>query len=746
MKTTIYLLRQNLKFYRKRYVMFILSIIFAVLVIISIGCFNDTLKWFQQERFYYEFGRFDLSAEQTTDTLSSDSSVDSSVQVSIEKCENETQIVHVSAFNDLLPLHLIEGTYPTNDDEIAIAYHDYRVYGNVEVNQQINLDGKLYTVTGIIDDGRAYPYGYDKTYYMQGQFNGPIYNYLKLKDNSSANVVETQAALQQLSGVQIKISTPNQYKMHGSGRGIFNLAIQCIFGCIVVTMFFWVKNMYLLCFNEHRKNYQIYHALGLNQKQLTRLAIGEAFGLGLFGCLIGILASYLILSLIFMFSGQNLFGYMAGSIAVKPILKPALLILTVIAIMLPLFWTARQFVRSKKTKLVKPYQKYDNKTNAVKMLSSIYYQNEKLKIFGIQFSLCISLVLLFVSQFALNSIMDFQYRKLESIDGSILLQVFSLSDEAVIAYDDFLDTINDLIALAPEQGSYEIEAGNQFFPIGHQDILVNMKSYDVNHMAILNADHLGLNEAVLLVNSDDLFNIYRSNNQLPLTYDGSNAKIIYLQIKESIVDTAMDNPMSIIVSSQTIKAANAILAADDRLNMAKNVTMKFDAKDSYQLEKELREVLDATSFQYNLLNKVKSYEESKIQANALSYFSILILGAILITTFISFISTLMLQIENRKQHYRIYRALGMNSVQLKAMLRNEINRCLYPSYVMAILISLGVSYAATLFLFEGITLWVGFPYGLIVGLGVVLVISSQCLKIHAVSVIIKKTGIAANVE
>ena len=43
-------------------------------------------------------------------------------------------------------------------------------------------------------------------------------------------------------------------------------------------------------------------------------------------------------------------------------------------------------------------------------------------------------------------------------------------------------------------------------------------------------------------------------------------------------------------------------------------------------------------------------------------------------------------------------------------------------------------------------LWVGFPYGLIVGLGVVLVISSQCLKIHAVSVIIKKTGIAANVE
>ena len=129
MKTTIYLLRQNLKFYRKRYVMFILSIIFAVLVIISIVFFNDTLKWFQQERFYYEFGRFDLSAEQTTDSLSSDSSVDSSVQVSIEKCENETQIVHVSAFNDLLPLNLIEGTYPTNDDEIAIAYHDYRVYG-----------------------------------------------------------------------------------------------------------------------------------------------------------------------------------------------------------------------------------------------------------------------------------------------------------------------------------------------------------------------------------------------------------------------------------------------------------------------------------------------------------------------------------------------------------------------------------------------------------------------------------------
>ena len=104
---------------------------------------------------------------------------------------------------------------------------------------------------------------------------------------------------------------------------------------------------------------------------------------------------------------------------------------------------------------------------------------------------------------------------------------------------------------------------------------------------------------------------------------------------------AMDNPMSIIVSSQTIKAANAILAADDRLNMAKNVTMKFDAKDSYQLEKELREVLDATSFQYNLLNKVKSYEESKIQALSLIHIFPIITGfPVSVALFASGIGTL----------------------------------------------------------------------------------------------------------
>lgn len=180
MKTSLYLLKQNLKFYSRRYFLFVLSIIFAVLVIVSIGCFKDTFNWFQQERLYYEFGTYDLSTQQYVDTLSNKELVKESVQVSIEKLENQTQIIYVTEFNDLLPLHLKEGTYPETDDEIAISYHDYRVSGEFELGQQITVDNKSYKLTGIIDDGRTNPYGFDQSFYKLGQVEGVFYNYLKL--------------------------------------------------------------------------------------------------------------------------------------------------------------------------------------------------------------------------------------------------------------------------------------------------------------------------------------------------------------------------------------------------------------------------------------------------------------------------------------------------------------------------------------------------------------------------------------
>lgn len=729
MKTSLYLLRQNLKFYSKRYFLFVLSIIFAVLVIISIGCFKDTFNWFQQERLYYEFGTYDLSTQQPVDTLSNNELVKESVQVSIEKLENQTQIIYVTEFNDLLPFHLKEGTYPKNENEIAISYHDYRVSGEYELGQQIIVGDKSYELTGIIDDGRTNPYGYDQSYYKLGQVEGVFYNYLKLNSYSLNEIEDIQKELETMTSERIQINTPILYNIQGinTNRSLFDLSILCILAGIILTMFFWIKNMYMLSFAEHKKNYQIYHALGLNQKQLKKIVLGEAGVLGLIGSVIGIAVSIVILNIIFMISGRSLFGYMTESIAVYPVIKPSLMLLALIAVLVPILWTASHFIQVDDGKTsVKKYKYYGNQIGAVKMLSGIYYHNEKMKILGIQLSICVSLTILFVSQFSLTSMITHQYNKMEEM-SAIQLQVYSLADESIIPYDNFIQTIDGLMALGLDKGSYEISAGNQFLTVRDKNRIVKMQSYDKNSMITLNAENLEVNEAVLLVNDETEVNNLINNNILTITYDDPKAEMIEIKIKDIVTENMNSDELKLVVSTQTIKATNSMLASTGNLNMAKNVFMKFDSEDSYQLEKVLTESLESTGFDYLLLNKVKSLEEDQIQVNAISYFSFLILGAILITSLISFVSTLMLQIENRKNDYRIYQALGMKSIQLKAMLRNEIIRSLLPSYFMAVLVSFMLNYSITKFIFKGVPLWVSYPYLLVIGMGVVLVFVSWYL-------------------
>lgn len=733
MKTSLYLLKQNLKFYSRRYFQFVLSIIFAVLVIVSIGCFKDTFNWFQQERLYYEFGTYDLSTQQYVDTLSNKELVKESVQVSIEKLENQTQIIYVTEFNDLLPLHLKEGTYPETDDEIAISYHDYRVSGEFELGQQITVDNKSYKLTGIIDDGRTNPYGYDQSFYKLGQVEGVFYNYLKLNTYLLNEIADIQKELETMTSERIQINTPILYNIQGlnNNKSIFNLSILCILAAIILTIFFWIKNMYILSFAEHKKNYQIYHNLGLNQKQLNRLVLGEAGVIGFIGSVLGISVSVFILSVIFMISGRSLFGYMAESIAVYPVIKPSLVLLAFVTTMVAILWTAYHFVHIHDDKKIsKKYKHYDNKTSAVKMLYGIYYHNEKIKTLGIQLSICVSLTILFVAQFSLTSMITHQYNKMDEM-SAIQLQVYSLADESIIPYDSFIQTIDDLMALGLDDGSYEISAGNQFLVASDKNKTLEMQSYDNKTMVALNADSLDMNEAILLVkNEAEVENLLR-NKILAITYDDPKAEIIEIKIKDIISEDKGSNELKLVVSTQTIKAVNDMLAATGNLNMAKNVFIKFDSDDSYQLEKVLTESLESTGFDYLLLNKIKSLEEDQIQVNAISYFSFLILGAILITSLISFISTLMLQIENRKNDYQIYRALGMKTSQLKGMLSEEIMRTLLPSYFMSVFISFMLNYSIANFIFKGVSLRGSYPVNLIIWMGIVLVLTSWFIVEYA---------------
>lgn len=733
MKTSLYLLRQNLKFYHRRYFLFVLSVIFAVFVIISIGSFKDTFNWFQQERLYYEFGTYDLTTQQTVDTLSNNELVKESVQVSIEKLENQTQIIYVTAFNDLLPLHLKDGTYPAGEDEIAISYHDYRVSGEFELGQQITVGNKSYKLTGIIDDGRTNPYGYDHSFYKLGQIEGVFYNYLKLNTYPLNEIADIQKELETMTSERIQINTPILYNIQGlnNNKSIFDLSILCILAAIILTIFFWIKNMYILSFAEHKKNYQIYHNLGLNQKQLNRLVLGEAGVIGFIGSVLGISVSVFILSIIFMISGRSLFGYMAESIAVYPVIKPSLVLLAFVTTMVAILWTAYHCVHIHDDKKIsKKYKHYDNKTSAVKMLSGIYYHNEKIKSLGIQLSICVSLTILFVAQFSLTSMITHQYNKMDEM-SAIQLQVYTLADENVIPYDNFIQTIEKLMRLGLDKGSYEISAGNQFLVVFDKNKVVEMQSYDNKTMAALNADRLALNEAILLVKNEEEVKNLLQNGSLAITYDDPKAEIFNLKIKDIVSEDTDSDNLKLVVSPQMIKAVNNMLAMTGNLNMPKNVFMKFDSDDSYQLEKVLTESLESTGFDYLLLNKIKSLEEDQIQVNAISYFSYLIIGAILITSLISFISTLMLQIENRKNDYRIYRALGMKSSQLKAMLGNEIIRSLLPSYFMAVLASFVLNYSITKFVFKGVTLWESYPYFLVIGMGIVLVFVSWFIVAYA---------------
>lgn len=718
MKSWQYLIIQNIKFNYKRFLLFIISVGFGIIAILSVGSFKDTYLWVQDQRLIYNNGTFDFEVIQDKSLTNDYQNIEESVQVQVESIDGTSSIIHVSRFNELLPLHLKQGDFPEKGNEVAVSYYYYRMNGGEELlNSEISLNGQSYTIVGVIEDERGNTYGYGDYFYHKESKDGILYNYVQLKSMKFNDLITEIDSIQQTSENIINTSPRIQQTMHQGNSKWFEVIMSVALIGITIVMIFWIRNMYVLTFNN-KKLYQSLRQLGYTQSKIRKMAIIEGSLLTGIAYLFGVLSSYLILNLIFTYTGTAFFGSASAILSIRAVIKPYLLVMAFIAVSIVVIVST--FINSRvilQDREVRNYKEFSQKKNVVKLLSKVYYRKEKFTYFMIQLCLSMTMILLFLTQFYINAQTQFRETKANNM-FDISLQVYTQAYEEDSSYDDFLETVNELTHLGTGSYTYSIESSTQLYVNYTQKLKVEVLTYDDLKLEEFGANRLKNNESLLIIDESHDVVDHIKNQQIKLNYGDGDSNTVTYEVINTIYTNQAGNAdyqktfasPTLIITNQQMRDLNKLLDSKEIVDMAKNVRFLFIEEDSYALENILTDFLENTEYDYIINNNAKNYESFKLQANTLMFFSSMILGSMILTAFISLIATLMMQIENRRKDYQLYRTLGMNQKQLLQLIRNEIRSCILSAYIFSVVLSFMTSFLIASVFFKDIAKIIAYPY------------------------------------
>jgi putative ABC transport system permease protein len=238
--------------------------------------------------------------------------------------DEDKPYLHISAMSsnvlDMLPLNIIEGNYPENEDEILLPSAYTELYG-VSVGDQITLNIGLrrsgteirwqnssylgetqenidieetykYTVSGISETVSFIEYGMSPGYTAvilnsTGEATKTyieLNNYMDANEIINSNIITNKDLLDILGG--------------GDGESIGKIYKALLTTLIVIVFlisFILINNSYMITKNERDREYSLLTSLGVDRKQLLILTLFENMFLGLIIIPIGMGVSILFL-------------------------------------------------------------------------------------------------------------------------------------------------------------------------------------------------------------------------------------------------------------------------------------------------------------------------------------------------------------------------------------------------------------------------------------------------------------------
>lgn len=376
----------------------------------------------------------------------------------------ETMLFVFSAadgFEDIMPVHITQGRYPVNDNEIIVPEHlskSRRI--SYKVGEQVTLDiGKrmyngnelhqssIFYYPDHRDEGETFNVIGQKTYTVVGKFKRPTFeNYDAIgytvitKLNSELTQSDTINAYMQLKNPleapklnqEIDKSALNKTLMNLYGVGFgqdsqMTMVIGSILAIILALIFFasvvLIYNAFSISVSERTKQFGLLSSLGATKKQIKKMVNFEALVLSLIGIPIGIICGLVGIAVTLYFIGDKISSTFINEYGVSFdfYVHPIFIVLTIIFALITIFISVRKpSIRATKVSAIDAIRQTNDvkiKKHSIKtpkwvykvyglpgMLASKNYKRSSKKYRTTVISLTMSIIL-FVSASSLTSYM-----------------------------------------------------------------------------------------------------------------------------------------------------------------------------------------------------------------------------------------------------------------------------------------------------------------------------------------------------
>ena len=413
-------------------------------------------------------------------------------------------------FENTMPIHMVNGHYPTNENEIIVPTHlakSREVYYNVGDQITLNLGKRMYNGGQLHqsnnfyypdekDDGETFENIGEKSYTVVGVYERPSFETfdaigytvitklngeLALNDSINAYAELKNPLLAAKMSSEIDKSKINNSLLQLYGIGFsedsqMTTVFACLISIILVLIIFasvaLIYNAFSISVSERTKQFGLLSSLGATKKQIKKMVNFEALVLSLIGIPIGIIAGLIGIDITLYFIGDKIASTALVNYGVNfdfyvhPIFIIGAVILSLITIYISAYKpsvratkvTAIEAIRQtkdiniKKTKIKTPkwvYKLY----GLPGMLANKNYKRSAKKYRATVLSLTMSIIL-FISASSLTSYM------VASLDVTGIpksdVELFMLTNDSEQIYDKVKTVPSaDATALVKQTGAHE---------------------------------------------------------------------------------------------------------------------------------------------------------------------------------------------------------------------------------------------------------------------------------------------------
>lgn len=557
-----------------------------------------------------------------------------------------------SAFNDSLPIHLIEGEYPSNHSEVVINktylenndlhvgdFISYMNYSNEKIKSKIvgiydgSISNAIYTN---VDSGAK---SYDKVYATFKDRS--TYEYFLNESLSGNTLYELNHDL-------------NSY-MYPSVTTIDYMAFGFA-GFIALALLVLVLNILEIVLIEEKEYYQLLFELGANKIFIFGFLFFEFFVLGILACITGFIFTLGLAGLgIFLIKQLLDFSfliYLEFSISLESILFIIFLFLALLIIILSL--ACHKAYKKKKQKRI--FKIRINKSFPVSFQLSIVDYIRRAEGIVVVFVITILMIIVSVSQIMVyNRIQTFEENYSYTVPLSVTMDFFDSSPDKI---ETVINQFNTILNKENVEYNYDLESS---FKLQIDGVQADSKVLTVSNLSTIKEDYNIESDLPILI--FDANNINQVKEVELLSQDNELSKsidFINLGVEEGEL-SSFNCDYALIVSFEQMKEW-LMCSPDDLTSLHVNVYGENVSRISNVLSKELQ--TDETQKLYIYENQ-SSYMKFKQDSYVLRGLSIIVIGVLMIFS-LAIVKNINRQyLYNHREDVKLLYYLGLSKTQIR---------------------------------------------------------------------------------